>query len=698
MSLSQILGSAVSGLSAAQAGLRTVSNNIANVSTPGYARERVSLSTGVTQGRVSGVVIGEPSRIADRFLEQSVYLRSGDVGRTEVTANYLDRLQALLGEPGAEAGLPARLDAIAASAISMTGAQRSEQTSAAFIADVQDAISTFRQLEGDVAVLRGDVESEVGFSVDQVNGLLQRIHTLNDTVSQQKGLGRSSAGAEGQRMTAIEELSGMLNITTRMQPDGRINIDAPNGTVLVDSRLRQLSYPIAGDGVDQPTYPVIDIRYANDAGQPGAATGQKLDSASIGGKLGGLLDLRDRALPDFSDQLGQLFGGVAETLNAVSNAGTAYPPPNQLEGRPTGLDASDRLGFTGKAVFAVTDKQGTIVARTEVDFDALSAGATLDDAIGAINSGLGGNATASLKNGSLVIAAADSTNGVAVAQGTPPSARAGNGFSHYFGLNDLVRSENAVLVPSGFVPGDPHGFGAGETAELVLRDAAGRTLGSATVTGGLGPQFGDLVDELNQSSLGAFGSFAMDDRGRFAFTPNASVAGTSLSVPSDSTSRHGTGVSFTMLSGLTGGGNGLSTAGVRNEMLADPRRLPLGQLNPDASPGQVGLGSGDTRSAAGFVAALGDTVDFGKGGFASIERFSSLLIGGAGSDAARVKDALADASARRDDAVARRDGFAGVNLDEELSQMVVLQNSYSAAARIMTTASKMYEELIEMIR
>ena len=46
----------------------------------------------------------------------------------------------------------------------------------------------------------------------------------------------------------------------------------------------------------------------------------------------------------------------------------------------------------------------------------------------------------------------------------------------------------------------------------------------------------------------------------------------------------------------------------------------------------------------------------------------------------------------------RRDSFSGVNLDEELSQMVVLQNSYSAAARVMTTANQMYDTLLDMVR
>jgi flagellar hook-associated protein 1 FlgK len=47
--------------------------------------------------------------------------------------------------------------------------------------------------------------------------------------------------------------------------------------------------------------------------------------------------------------------------------------------------------------------------------------------------------------------------------------------------------------------------------------------------------------------------------------------------------------------------------------------------------------------------------------------------------------------------VNRRDSFSGVNIDEELSQLVVFQNSYSAAARVMSTASQMYDTLIGMV-
>lgn len=698
MSLNHILGSAVSGLAAAQAGLRSVSNNIANVGVSGYARERVNLTTGVVSGQIAGVVVGEPSRVADRFLEANVYRRAGDYGRADVAAGYLDRLQSLLGQPGAPSGLPARLDAVTASAVAMTGSQSSAQTVAVFTSDVQDAIDSMQQLQTDVAGLRGDVESEVGYSVDKINSLLKRIHDLNATVASATGLGKNVGGAADQRMTAIEELSSLIAVNVREQPDGRVSIETANGAVLLDRRMRQLSYPNSGLGTSQPIYPAIEIRFAEDSGAIGAATGEKLESAAVGGKLGGLLDLRDRALPAFSEQMGVLFSGLSEALNAVSNAGSTVPPPASLDGRQTGLVGSDRLGFTGAATFAVTKADGTLVAKTSIDFGAMPPGATINDMVSAINAGLGGAGTASFTDGKLSITASGAGNGVVVAQNEAnPSARAGIGISQYFGLNDIVRSDSSSLVPSGLVASDAHGFATGETAQIVLRDATGRALTSYTLSPTSGGTVGDLVNELNSSPLGDFGDFSLDDRGRMRFEPTGSLSGATLSIPSDSTDRFGSGKGFSSLLGLTGASSGLKDAQVRPEVLASPGKLPLARFQESAAVGAKALGAGDTRGATAFVDKLASALDLGKDGKTTIERFSSLLLGRAGLEASQANDNLLDAAARRDDAVNRRDSFSGVNIDEELAQMVILQNSYSAAARVISTASEMYDTLLNMV-
>jgi len=698
VSLNDILGTAMSGLAASQAGMGAVSNNISNVNTPGYARQRVAVTSNVAAGRTNGVLVSEPERVADRYLENAVYRRGGDAGQADVLSDYLDQLQSYLGKPGSGTGLPEQFNDVLANATKMTGSQDPGQTRNQFVSSVQNLLDSMGGLDQDIDGLRANVASDVGTTVSRINVLLTKIDDLNDTVSSLKGQGHSTAGPEDERVSALQELSGLMNVTVRDQPDGRVTIDTASGQALLDNRLRLLSYP-AGNTASQSTYPPIDIRFADASGQPGPTTGETIDGGTIGGKLGGLLTLRDKTLPAYAERMGSMYGGLAGALNSASNAGTTQPAPQSLDGRPSGLTGGDRLGFTGKAVFAVTAQDGTVLATTTIDFDALGPTATVDDAVNAINAGLGGFGTATLSaDGTLSIKAASSDNGVAVAQdSTTPSDRAGVGFSQYFGLNDLVRSEGNPLIPSGFDATDPTGFATGQTAQIVLRDSAGRELGSYTLSGAPGQTFGDVINGLNGSSLSAFGSFALDSRGQIRFTPNAQAAGATVAIPSDSTNRNGTGVSFSALSGLSGDYAGLSSAQVRPDIASDVSRLPLAVYKAGAAVGENGIGKGDTTGANTFIDVLNGQADFGKGVKGSIGQYANQLFGDIGNDAAQAQTNATDTAARRDDAVNRRDSFAGVNIDEELAQMVVLQNSYSAAARVLTTASSMYDTLLNMV-
>jgi len=691
VSLNEILQSALTGLGASQAGMRTVSNNIANVGTPGYARERVSLSAAVTGGRVTGVVVGEPSRVADRYLEETVYTRAGDAGRAGVTSDYLDRLQSMLGSTGAESALPARIDAIGAAATQMTGSSATAQTAAAFVGQVDDALTSLRQLSGDIAELRSDADGEVGAGVDRINVLLRTVGDLNDTIASLGGLGRSTAGAADQRAAALQELSGLLGITAREQGNGRVMVDTATGVPLIDQRVRQIAYPSSGAGSSQSIYPAIAVHFVNADGAIGAATGELLDTPAIGGKLGGLLDLRDSQLPAFADKLGALFGGLARTLNAASNAATAMPPPATLEGRITAMAGGDRLGFTGTTTIGVVGTDGRLARTVTIDFAAAGAPTTVDGLVTAINAGLGAG-TASFANGRLTLASGSAGQGIAIGG---DATRAGTGLSQFFGLNDLIRSDAGSLAPAGFAGADPHRF-TGGTVELALRDASGRLMGKASLTPAPGGSFADLVAGLNGGKLGAFGSFALGADGRVAFTPTTGNTGASLSVLSDGTDRAGTGRSFSDLAGLTGDSAGLSDAALRRDIRTDPARLPLARVQAGAV-GTVVLGGADRRGATGYVEALSTATDLGRAGIATVSRFAATVLGDAGSAAARAASRTDEASARRDDAITRRDSFSGVNIDEELGQMVILQNSYSAAARVMSTANQMYETLVAMM-
>src|SRR3990167_3152796 len=99
MSLAHIMSSATTGLMAAQTGLRTVSDNIANVNTAGYVRKIVDQAPLVSAGMGVGVDITQVRRAADQFLQRASLNARADTAQSGAMAEAFDRAQALFGDP-----------------------------------------------------------------------------------------------------------------------------------------------------------------------------------------------------------------------------------------------------------------------------------------------------------------------------------------------------------------------------------------------------------------------------------------------------------------------------------------------------------------------------------------------------------------------------------------------------------------------
>ena len=699
MSITEVISTGLSGLNASQAGLKALSNNLANVQTPGYARERVGFTPNVLGGRVQGVNATQLERTADRFLEAASFKASGEVGRLETIERHLKLLQTQLGQPGSSTSLVAKFDRIKSAAIEMTSPGVGSTASRSFISALDSALTDMKDLSTSIERTGSDAASEVGSTVDEVNSLIERIAGYNDDVAQARAFSRSTAGYEDQRTAALQELGKLVQLQAREQPDGRLFLETSSGVALLDRQPRRLRAVDTGAGAAKSVYGGIEVSFFDRASRATTLTGETLDAATTGGKLGALMDLRDRIVPDIVSNLGQLFGSFAGALNAVHNENVASPPANKLEGRATGLVGTDAGHFAGAATFAITDRSGKLVAKTTVDFDALPAASTIDDAVAAINAGLGGAGTAAFSNGKLTLKATAAANGIAVA-GDParPATRSGVGFAQAFGLNDLIESTSS-LMPAGFAFGDAHGFPAGQTMELALRDASGRVLAKHSLSTSVGSTVGDLFTDLNASPLGALSTFGLDETGRLKVQPNGTVA-VSLIVVSDGTVRSGTGVtlSSTLGAGLDFQADALSGARIRSDVSLDATRLAIAKLDTSAAVGGLAIAAGDARGAVGFVDALSGQVDIPGWGRVALDGRGADFISSASAEAMRAAEAREDSAARLADIDQRRDQIAGVSIDEELSQMVLYQNSYSASARLVTAASQMYEELLGLIR
>lgn len=431
------------------------------------------------------------------------------------------------------------------------------------------------------------------------------------------------------------------------------------------------------------------------------------------GELKGLIEYRDIEGPQLADRLSEVVSRIVAELNKAHNANSAAPAPATMTGRNTGLDLPTAVsGFAGKTTIAVTNAAGVIQRQVAIDFSAgtmsVDGGAatafTPANFLTQLNTSLGAFGSASFSGGVLSLAATGG-NGLAIGDDpTTPSMKAGRGFSAFFGMNDLIRSDRIADYDTGLSATDAHGFTAGQNVTFRFANAAGARLRDITVAVPAGGTMADLLTQLNDPSLGVgrYGAFSLDANGRMTFTASGSDPVT-MSVVDDTTSRGAGGPTMSELFGLDAGTRTVRTSGysIRADIDRDPRLLALAQLDLTVALGQPALSAGDGRGARALADVGEKAVNFASaggatGGSMAVSRYLSDLAGDIGGRAASAEQRQTAASALVTEARSRRSSYEGVNLDEELVKLTTYQQAFNASARMIQAAKDMYDILLGM--
>ena len=713
MSLNGIIGSALSGLTASQAGLNSAANNVANVNTPGYARTQAVLQALNVGGVAMGVQVVGVSRIADVYLQAAAIRAISDGESAKIQADGLDKVQSQFGKLEDEGSMFARLSRAfsSLSQASVDPAQSVARLSAA--ADLQAFFDETSRLSMMVSDQRKDADSQIQAAVSRTNEILSELSSLNASIQNLSVAGGDTSGIANRQSELLDELAGFVDIRTETKADGRLVIRTGDGVALVETGVTQLEYTPTGSGAYGVSYGQILVQ------PPYGAEAKALTGHVASGKLFGLLDLRDRVLPEIADELAELTSGAADALNLAHNNASSYPAPQTLSGRNTGLVATDLHNFTGATTLAVTSSTGTLVKRVDIDFDAgtlsvdggaaVALGTTVGSLTTAINAALGGDGTAAFANGALTLAASTAGNGLASLQdATNPSDRAGRGFSHFFGLNDLVSSTRPGFFETGLSGADTHQFATGTSLTFQITTPDGRPSGTVNIPMVTGETVADAITALNNAAtgLGRYATFSLDSDGKLSSVPKTGYADFDLTLTGDDTSRAGSGVSFGQMFGV-----GLSATAGRSEIFSvssairsDSSKLALGQLNIDGTTaaGDLVLTSGDSRGGQLLQSAMTTLRSFDAAGSinsanSTLQDYAARLAGSIGSRSARAASEADSAEVLRATAQTKRSNVEGVSLDEELASMTLYQQSYNASARMLQAAKEMTDALMSIV-
>lgn len=142
-------------------------------------------------------------------------------------------------------------------------------------------------------------------------------------------------------------------------------------------------------------------------------------------------------------------------------------------------------------------------------------------------------------------------------------------------------------------------------------------------------------------------------------------------------------------------GSNASSLAVNSVVAGNLDYINAGQLDASGS-----MDSGSNVVAQDIAALQYTGVAFStfssETGSQTLQDYYTALVSNVGADTARSEFNLNFQQSLADDLRARQDSIAGVNLDEEMSNLIKFQQAYSAAAKLITTANQMFDTLLAM--
>ncbi|QOZ56027.1 flagellar hook-associated protein FlgK [Bradyrhizobium sp. CCBAU 53338] len=518
MSLDIARSIAFSGLSSTSVQISVTSSNISNADTTGYTKKTANQSSSVTNGVGTGVTVTGITSTVDKLLLKSLVSADSDLGSADTTNTYLTSLEKLYGSTSSTdssstgTSLANSIASLESALSSLASTPSSASLQSNVVSALDDVTSQLRDTSSGIQKLRANADQDIASSIDDVNTDLQSIADLNAEIKQTAAAGQSTADLEDQRNTALQDVASKMNISYYTASNGDLQVYTTTGQALVDSSAHEISYTAAANVSSSTTYTTGSSSSGFSAI---TVNGVDVTSQITGGSIGGLITLRDKTLPAAQSQLDQLATQLASAVNTVSNSASSVPAPTTLTGT-TSVTSSTALSATGTVRLAVTDQSGNLVSYSDLD---LSSYSTVGDLVTAIN-GISGMSASIDSDGHLSITATGSGNGVAINEMTSSVGSSSEGFSNYFGLNDLVTGTSAsdIAVNSSILSG------TNELQLATLDSSSSLTVGSSVLTSGSATVVNSFYSALTASrTFSSTGGLAATT-GSFADYASAIVA------------------------------------------------------------------------------------------------------------------------------------------------------------------------------
>jgi flagellar hook-associated protein 1 len=331
MAISPVLSVAQRALIANETALNVLGNNIANVNTPGYTRQRAVFTSSPPVAGASGLLLGTGARVsrveqvADALLDRRLARAETDRQEQATRRDLLEGLASVLNdvqEPALTTNVSAFFDAADALARNPGGLAERQTLLGRAIA----LTSELNRRANGLATLQRGADDDLVDRVGRANDVLQTIADLNVAITASELGGQKANDLRDQRRGAVTELSGLLRVEASEKPNGSLAVSVPSGLTLVDGGSVVYALATTGGSAGLDGLQLHDLRVQDQAGNLIDVPG-----AFAGGELAGIVSVRDGELVAARTALDTLATTLRDEVNAVQTAGF------DLDGNSTAL-------------------------------------------------------------------------------------------------------------------------------------------------------------------------------------------------------------------------------------------------------------------------------------------------------------------------------------------------------------------------
>ena len=356
----------LSGLYAQRRGLDVSGQNVANVNTDGYSRQRVTLESmgapvraavfSTWRGGGGGVAVSDVTRVRDMFLEargQQAHATSESLAAQQIAYS---RVEQLFAEPS-ETGFSAVLNEFWAGFDDVANKPSDRSSRSQLLQRAESTVDWLQQTSAEIESQWNAGYAQLTSIAGEVNLLATRIAELNDSIVRGLATGSSVNELADQRDGLAMRISELVGSTSQVQSDGSLSVSL-GGVPLVSNRITR-TISVSGSGA------LGGVTAGTPVGLTWDADNNAVNLA--GGRMGGIMEALNRIIPEQSLALDGVAATLASEVNAQHRAGF------DLGSNPggdffTGSTASSiAVAFTDPALVAASSSAGAAYDGSNAD-------------------------------------------------------------------------------------------------------------------------------------------------------------------------------------------------------------------------------------------------------------------------------------------------------------------------------------------